>query len=108
MLAEVNKFTPEDSKEHRAILGHWLKSLREAEGLSQRELAERLNLDYYTFISQLENGRGKIPSYRYGEWAAALNQEPRQFVRKLLKYYEPVTYQILFDEAPVEDVLGSH
>ena len=53
MLAELHKATPEESKEQRAALGLWLKSLREARGLSQRELADLLSLDYYTFISQL-------------------------------------------------------
>lgn len=99
MLAEAHKFTPEEAKEQRTSLGLWLKSLREAEGLSQRELADRLSLDYYTFISQLENGRGKIPSHRYLEWAQALGQEPKSFVRELLRFYEPLTYRILFDDA---------
>jgi len=99
MLAELHKSTPEEAKEQRATLGLWLKSLREAKGLSQRDLADRLLLDYYTFISQLENGRGKIPSHRYAEWAEALDQEPRNFVRELLRYYEPLTYQILFEDA---------
>ena len=98
MLAELHKTTPEESKEQRAALGLWLKSLREARGLSQRDLADLLSLDYYTFISQLENGRGKIPAHRYVEWAEALGQEPRAFVKTLLKYYEPSTYQILFEE----------
>lgn len=99
MLAESHKFTPEEAKEQRATLGLWLKSLREAEGLSQRDLADRLSLDYYTFISQLENGRGKIPAHRYVEWARALGQEPKSFVRELLRFYEPLTYQILFEDA---------
>lgn len=97
MLAELHKSTPEENKEQRATFGLWLKALREAEGLSQRDLADRLSLDYYTFISQLENGRGKIPAHRYGEWAAALGQDPKSFVKTLLKYYEPLTYQILFN-----------
>lgn len=99
MLAELHKSTPEEAREQRATFGQWLKVLREAEGLSQRELADRLSLDYYTFISQLENGRGKIPAHRYAEWAIALGQEPKSFVKTLLKYYEPLTYQILFDDA---------
>jgi transcriptional regulator with XRE-family HTH domain len=98
MLAELHKTTPEENKEKRATFGIWLKALREGEGLSQRDLADRLSLDYYTFISQLENGRGKIPSYRYAEWATALGQNPKSFVKTLLRYYEPLTYQILFDE----------
>lgn len=99
MLAELHKTTPEESKEQRAALGLWLKSLREERGLSQRDLADLLSLDYYTFISQLENGRGKIPAHRYVEWSNALGQEPRSFVKTLMKYYEPSTYQILFEEA---------
>ena len=98
MLAEQHKTTPQESKEQRVALGLWLKALREDEKLSQRELADRLSLDYYTFISQLENGRGKIPSHRYAEWAVALGQEPRDFVKTLLRYYEPSTFQILFDD----------
>lgn len=98
MLAELHKSTPEEAKEQRATFGQWLKVLREAEGLSQRDLADRLSLDYYTFISQLENGRGKIPAHRYAEWAVALGQEPKSFVKTLLRYYEPLTYQILFED----------
>lgn len=98
MLAELHKSTPEEAKEQRTALGQWLRTLREAEGLSQRELADRLNLDYYTFISQLENGRGKIPTHRYAEWAVALGQQPKSFVRELLRHYEPMTYQILFED----------
>ena len=99
MLAELHKITPEESKEQRIALGLWLKSLREECGLSQRDLADILSLDYYTFISQLENGRGKIPAHRYSEWAVALGQDPREFVKTLLSYYEPTTYRILFEDA---------
>ncbi len=98
MLAEVQKASPEEAKEQRAALGVWLKELREKAGLSQRELADRLSLDYYTFISQLENGRGRIPVHRYAEWAVALEQDPQSFVKKLLSYYEPTTYKILFQD----------
>jgi transcriptional regulator with XRE-family HTH domain len=97
MLAERQKGLAQEEKEQRAALGQWLKSLRETKGLSQRELADILELDYYTFISQLENGRGKIPSHRYREWALALDQEPRAFVKTLLSCYEPTTYKILFE-----------
>lgn len=98
MLAELQKTSPEETKEQRLALGLWLRSLREDRGLSQRELADILSLDYYTFISQLENGRGKIPTHRYVEWAQALGQDPKSFVQILLKHYEPMTYKVLFDD----------
>ena len=100
MLQAHHKTRPEESREHRLILGAWLRELREARGLSQRDLCDALGLEYYTFISQLENGRGKIPPSRYRDWANALGQDPRMFVRKLLMHYDPISYDILFsDEA---------
>jgi len=96
-----DKLSPAVSKDKdaRAELGSWLKTLREAKGLSQRQLADMLNLDYYTFISQLETGRGKIPSARYRDWATALEQEPKAFMTILLSYYEPEAYELLFGDA---------
>lgn len=92
------KITPAASREKdsRAELGSWLRTLREAQGLSQRQLADALSLDYYTFISQLETGRGKIPSARYRDWAETLEQEPKTFMKTLLSYYEPEAYDMLF------------
>lgn len=98
MLAELKRNTPEETREHRATLGVWLRALREERGLSQRDLADSLELEYYTFISQLENGRGKIPAHRYVEWADALGQNPKDFVKRLLSHYEPTTYNILFED----------
>jgi len=80
--------------------GRWLKEQREHAGLSQRELAERVGADYYTFISQLETGRGRIPPDRYLVWAQALGMDARDFVRELMRFYDPVTYGILF---PADD-----
>lgn len=84
-------------QELRREAGRWLRELREKAGLSQRELAERIGAEYYTFISQLETGRGRLPADRYRACAEALNIDPRDFVRNLLRYYDPVTFDILFD-----------
>jgi transcriptional regulator with XRE-family HTH domain len=80
----------------RSEAGRWLRSLREQRGLSQRELAALVGTEYYTFVSQLENGRGRIPPDRYRAWAEALGVEPKAFVRGLMYFYDPVTYEILF------------
>ncbi|WP_427026404.1 helix-turn-helix domain-containing protein (plasmid) [Aureimonas ureilytica] len=80
--------------------GAWLRQRREAAGLSQRELAERVEVGYYTFVSQIEAGRGRIPAERYSVWADALAMKPREFVRSIMAYYEPTTYQILFGDEP--------
>jgi hypothetical protein len=82
--------------ELRKEAGLWLKELREKRGLSQRQMAEKVGGNYYTFISQLESGRGRIPPNRYLAWAEVLGVEPKFFVRNLLRSYDPVTYSILF------------
>lgn len=80
----------------RQDAGRWLRGLREEAGLSQRQLATAVGVEYYTFISQLEAGRGRIPPERYEAFAEALAMEPQAFVRELMRYYDPVTHRILF------------
>jgi ribosome-binding protein aMBF1 (putative translation factor) len=84
----------------RGQAGCYLRELREKRGLSQRELAQKVGAEYYTFISQLEHGRGRIPPDRYLIWADALGVKPREFVRGLMSYYDPVTYDIIFRRKP--------
>lgn len=78
--------------------GAYLRQLRERRGLSQRELAKLVGVQYYTFISQLETGRGRIPPDSYRTWARALKVNCRSFVRGLLSFYDPVTHEILFGD----------
>ena len=89
-------------QELRRSAGSWLKELREKRGLSQRQLAKLVGAEYYTFISQLETGRGRIPPDRYRDWAIALEVEPAEFVRTLMKSYDPVTHSILFGDTKAE------
>lgn len=84
------------TQELRKEAGKWLRELREQRNLSQRQLAHLVGVEYYTFISQLETGRGRIPPDKYRIWAAALEISPRDFVLRLFQYYDPLTYEILF------------
>ena len=97
MYSNPQKPSSEQVMKARCRGGQWLKELREARGLSQRQLAYKVGVEYYTFISQLECGHGRIPPDRYRMWAAALDIEASYFVRLLMHFYDPVTYQILFD-----------
>lgn len=96
MYGNPQKRGSTEVQELRREAGRWLKTLREEAGLSQRDLAQLVGAEYYTFISQLETGRGRIPPDRYEAWAAALHVEPRAFVRDMLRFYDPITYRILF------------
>jgi transcriptional regulator with XRE-family HTH domain len=84
-------------KELRSEAGRWLRDLRELRGLSQRDLASRVGTRYFTFISAIEGGRGRVPPDRYIAWANALEVQPREFVHRLMSYYDPVTFGILFE-----------
>ena len=96
MYSNPQKLSSSEVMQLRRQAGCWLKELRESRGLSQRQLAACVGAEYYTFVSQLESGRGRIPPDRYVVWAEALGVEPRSFVQTLLRYYDPVTYGILF------------
>jgi len=82
----------------RQEAGLWLKQLREARGLSQRDLANLVGVDYYTFISQIESGRGRIPPDRYAVFSKSLGVDPAVFVRTILRYYDPITHEMLFPQ----------
>jgi len=94
----VSQMYTRSTRKRRNEAGAWLRDLREQRGLTQREFAAEVD-DYYTFISQLETGRTRVPPDRYLEWARGLEIEPQEFVRRLLSYYDPVTYGILFGTA---------
>jgi transcriptional regulator with XRE-family HTH domain len=86
-----------EAKVLRKQAGAWLKELRGRAGLSQVELAQHLGLKYYTFISQVENGFGRVPTDSMEAWARALGVDPSAFARKLLTYYEPELHRLLFE-----------
>ena len=93
---QLNRKAPKGDR-MRKEAGAWLKSLRAAAGLSQIELAQRLGLRYYTFISQVENGFGRVPTDTMEAWALALEQPPADFARRLLTYYDPELHRLLFE-----------
>ena len=86
-----------DAQQRRKQAGAWLKERRSAAGFSQIELAAKLGLKYYTFISQVENGFGRLPIESMEAWARVLGVEPSAFARHLISYYEPELYRLLFE-----------
>ena len=86
------------TKALRQQAGRWLKQAREAAGLTQAELAEKVGLRYYTFVSQVESGLGRLPIETQAAWAQALGLEPGAFARTLLAWYEPELHRLLFGE----------
>lgn len=91
---------PEEAKLRRKEAGTWLKALRQRAGLSQIQLAERLGYKYYTFIAQVENGHGRVPTEGMEAWSLALGEDPSSFARHLLSFYDPELHRLLFEVKP--------
>lgn len=87
---------PGDVAELRKEAGLWLRGKRESVGLSQRELAIEVGFEYYTFISQIESGRGRVPAERYEKYAEAFRMSPRDFALTMLRFNDPHTYRMIF------------
>ena len=87
------------ARKKRIEAGAYIKGLREAiePKMTQRELAEKLKLSYYTFISQVETGTARVPPEDLINWAEALDVDPAEFATKLLSYYDPHTYKAIFE-----------
>lgn len=96
MLAQDHNSNSQDTLALRQEAGKWLRQLRENLGISQRELAKRVGLEYYTFISQIESGRGRIPPTQMKAWAEVLGVSPRKFGTEMMRYYDPVSYDMIF------------
>ena len=83
-------------KLRRKEAGTWLKGLRGQAGLTQMELAGRLGFKYYPFISQVENGHGRVPTGKMEAWAQTLGVDPSHFAKKLISFYEPELHRLLY------------
>jgi transcriptional regulator with XRE-family HTH domain len=98
MFANALHGRGEYAKELRRECGLWLRRLREAAGLTQVQLAQRLSYEYYTFVSQIEGGKGRVPPEQYATWANAVGVDPAWFVKNLMRYYDPYAYRLLWPE----------
>lgn len=96
MLAQEHQSAAQDTLALRQEAGKWLRQLRENLGISQRELAKRVGLEYYTFISQIESGRGRIPPAQMRIWAEVLGVPTRKFGIEMMRYYDPISHDMIF------------
>ena len=86
------------ARKKRIEAGAYIQKLRLAHDpkLTQRALADKLKLDYYTFISQVETGTARVPPEQLVGWAKALGVDPQEFAKKLLSYYDPHKHKAIF------------
>lgn len=86
----------------RKRFGQWLKHRREEIGLTQLDLALRLDYGYPTTVSQIERGLASLPAHDARTWAEMLRVPPEEFARKYLYHLDPFVYQLLYGESPFD------
>jgi transcriptional regulator with XRE-family HTH domain len=91
-----NKPVSDEVKRLRAEAGDYIRQLRTKREMSQLDLANRLGYDYYSFISQVENGTARVPPETLREWARVLGVSPKDFATTLLRLYEPFYFDAVF------------
>ena len=69
-------------------------------GMTQAELAKRLELDSANFISILEAGRSKVPIERVVDFAEALKMPPNWFLMRALRERYPQVAAFLAGDFP--------
>ena len=79
--------------------GDLLRQRRVFLGLTQQELAERVGLDSYTIVAQLESGIGRIEPYQYEQWARALELPISRLVARVLEHTDPVAHRLFVSHA---------
>jgi len=97
-MAARTRQSTQETVDLRKACGRWLKALREDAGLTQMQLARTLGYDYYTFISQIEGGKGRVPADQYETWARAVGADPQDFAKTILRYYEPHAFRLIWPE----------
>ena len=100
-MNKQGKRTGED-KQLRVLGGKFLQTLRKNAGLTQREVAIKLKLNYYTMISQIEAGSTRIPPDLFIAYSKALNVDQVLFVQKIMEFYDPHTYLALFGRTKLQ------
>ena len=102
MYTNPQRLLSEETRELRKAAGAWLRGVRERQGLTQHDVGTFAGYRYYTQYSALEQGTGRVPPERYAWVAAALGVEARFFARKLMRFYDPITFSVLLNETDVD------
>ncbi|WP_375457041.1 helix-turn-helix domain-containing protein [uncultured Methylobacterium sp.] len=100
MSTSAQKLTSPETQELRRDAGRLLKHLREKAGHTQGSFSAEVGSPVYTFVSQIETGRGRIPPDQIRTWANAYGIEARSFLQMIMRFYDPETFAVLFENEP--------
>lgn len=96
----VKKVTEKMKKvdtERRRAFGQRMKRFREDLQMTQLDMAQRTDQTYFTFISQVESGKAKIPTRDLPKWAKALQLDTYEFAKSYLKAVDQHLFEAMFE-----------
>jgi len=85
-----------DGPELRKAAGAFLKKARIDAGVTQVEVATAMGAPYYTIVSQIETGKTRLPPKAMMAVAKLFKMQPRTFYTRLMQYYDPYGWEMLF------------
>ncbi len=100
------KLTNDIVKRLQLELGAYMRQLREARGLTQRQLAGLVGVTD-NHISDIENGVRKMSPERYEQFAKQLGVDRSEFGKRILLHYDPFTYKMLYPGSKKVDAILS-
>ncbi len=84
--------TTKTTQERRKRLGSIIKDQRAAQGLTQAQFAQLVGQEYFTMISQVEQGHVRVPPHDTELWARILGVDTKAFAQECVKAYESLEY----------------
>ena len=95
----------EKRQRNQKHIGAAVKQARKDLDMTQRELAKALGLDYFTLISQIENGYITLPPTMWTPIAEALSIPPGPWAVRCLLEIQPDVYEALFQDRSLDEVI---
>ncbi|MDF1610003.1 helix-turn-helix transcriptional regulator [Hoeflea sp. YIM 152468] len=96
MAGNSGRIKATEAKRLRKEAGKYIRRRRVELDMTQKNLADTLGLEFYTFISSVETGANQVPPESVDDWADALKMDRREFATHLLSYYSPGYYRAIF------------
>ena len=96
----TNGAVPLRTNTKRENVGSYITPLRESQGLSRRELAERLHYAHQSSIWQVERGKIKVKPDQLGDWSRQLGVDLKELATVLFYYYYPGYFELMTENAP--------
>ncbi|MCX5512234.1 XRE family transcriptional regulator [Kaistia algarum] len=93
---DMRSIEAQEREEERRKAGAYIRHLRQANGLTQLELAQLVEIGWYTNVGQIEQGKTALSPKQMHLWADAFGVDRSVFAKRLMFHYEPHYWEMIF------------